>query len=359
MTAMVKGICRFSSQSIVVIFLLFAGSAAQGGHESLTGLAGPAFTEPLQTMVMTDDWKKQLVRHDSKEGKADLVISLGQQMYPAFSPIIHGYAREHNIKIIVYDGTCGLTAGKLSQKMIDIGGYCCPPGLTDRLPGLRFHTIGISAIALIVHRMNPVDSVTTDQTRKIFMGESYRWSELTAAHGTKGPNVPIQPVGRLHCKLRPGHWRLLLDNEDLFSPNLHEVGAIPDMISQVAGNERAIGYETLWMIHRFQQSGNVRALKIDGLDPNDQSSLLSGAYPFFRTYSLTTWEDASTKNPLAQKVVEYVLQQAEHIDRKFGLIPASRLREAGWEFYGDELTGRPHHGAKHRSAEPERRAHDR
>ena len=343
MKIVLKALCKFLFHTVPVIFLLIAGDAAYGGDEPRSGIAGPAFTDPLQMIEMPDTWKSRAVQYDSDAAGADLVISLDQQMYPAFAPLIQEYAKENNVKIFIYDGTCGLTAGKLSQKTIDIGGYCCAPGMIDRLPGLRFHTIGISAIALIVNRNNPVSTVTLEQARSIFMGESYRWSELTTADGTKGPNIPIQTVGRLHCKLRAGHWRLLLDNEDLFSPNLHEVGAIPDMISQVAGNERAIGYETLWMIHRFQQNGNVKALKIGGRDPGDVSSLLSGAYPLYRTYSLTTWEDESTKNPLAQKVVEYVLQKAENIDRKFRLIPASRLRQAGWKFFGQELTGSVSH----------------
>lgn len=339
MTTLSRVIWKSLLRAVPVMALIIAG-APHSGSESVSGFAGPAFTDPLQIMEMPDAWKNQPVRYGPEAGDSDLVISLDQQMYPAFSALIHEYAKENNVKITVYDGTCGLTAGKLSRKTIDIGGYCCPPGMTDRLPGLRFHTIGISAIALIVHRNNPVDTVTLEQARNIFMGESYRWSEFAAAGGTKGPNIPIQPVGRLHCKLRAGHWRALLDNEDLFSPNLQEVGAIPDMIAQVAANERAVGYETLWMIHRFEQSGNVKPLKINGLAPGDASGLLSGAYPFFRTYSLTTWEDASAKNPLAQKVVEYVLQESEHIDSKFGLIPASRLRDEGWEFYDNELTGR-------------------
>lgn len=324
--------------TVLFVLMVIAGSAAQDGNISPSGIAGPAFTDPLQIMEMPEEWKTRPVRYDSDASGADLVISLDQQMYPAFAPLILEYAKEHNVKIVIYDGTCGLTAGKLSKKTVDIGGYCCPPGLIDRLPGLRFHTIGISSLALIVHRNNPVSAVTLEQARDIFMGESFRWSELTAADGSRGPNAPIQPVGRLHCKLRAGHWRLLLDNEDLFSPNLIEVGAIPDMISQIAGNRHAIGYETLGMIRRFDQNGNVKVLRIDGVDPDDESGLLSGAYPLYRTYSLTTWENESAKNPLAQKVVEYVLKKADYVDRKFGLIPASLLRKADWGFTGSELT---------------------
>ena len=322
---------------------LFLGQSIVRSDDQHQALKGPAFTNPLQIMDMDENWKKQRVKYDSGSEDADLVISLDQQMYPAFSSIIKEYATKNHINISVNNGTCGISSGLLSRKAVDIGGYCCPPGITDRLPGLRFHTLGISAIALIVNPVNPVSTITMDEARRIFMGELNRWSSLLMSESAKGPNLPIQPVGRLHCKLRAGHWRLILDNEDLFSPTLQEVGAIPDMIAQVTGNERAIGYETLWMIHNFKSKGHVKTLRINGHDPESSEDVISGTYPLYRVYSLTTWEGDGIANPLAQKVVDYIMQQVEHMDSKFALIPASRLREAGWKFYGDELVGEPGH----------------
>jgi DNA-binding transcriptional LysR family regulator len=292
-------------------------------------------------MDMPDEWKRQPIRYDPSIGEVDLVVSLDQQMFQAFQPLIQEFARRHNLKIVVNKGTCGISSGMLARKAIDIGGFCCPPGITDRLPGLHFHTLGIAALVLIVHPDNPVDNLTIEQARQIFMGEIYRWSEIEIGDGRRGLNMPIQPIGRLHCKQRPGHWRLLLDNEDLFSPLIIEVGAIPDMILQVSNNIRAIGYETLWMVRLLRNRGKVKVLKINGYDPSDPVNLSSGKYPLYRVYNLTTWEGEGMTNPLAQKLVNYLLKQVEYLDSKFGLIPASRLREAGWKFRGNELIGEP------------------
>jgi ABC-type phosphate transport system substrate-binding protein len=225
----------------------------------------------------------------------------------------------------------------LSKKTIDIGGFCCAPGMTDRLPGLRFHTIGIASIALIVHPENPVNNISIEEARQIFMGELYHWSQLN----TKGENLPIQPIGRLHCKLRPGHWRSLLDNEDMFSPGLFEVGVIPDMITRVSNNITSIGYETIWMTRLLKPNGNVKTLKINGYDPEDLSDLVSGRYPLYRVYTFTTWEGEGVENPEAQKLVDFLLEQADHLRDKMNIVSSSRLREAGWKFKGDELVGEP------------------
>ena len=272
--------------TVCCIFFIPAFSVTVPAAEPVDSIAGQAFTDSSEIMEMPEEWIKQPVKYEPSVGDADLVITLDQHLYPAFLPLIQEYAKVNGMKIFVNEGTCGISAGMLSRKTVDIGGYCCSPGITDRLPGLRFHTIGISALALFVHPENPVENITMEQARQIFAGEIYRWSELESKEGTKGPNLPIQPIGRLHCKLRPGHWRLLLDNQDLFSAALQEVGAIPDMISKVASNKRAIGYEVLWNASRYKDRGRVKPLKINGDSPDNQEALASG----YRVYNLTTWE---------------------------------------------------------------------
>jgi|Deesub1362A_J573_1020465.scaffolds.fasta_scaffold00171_61 hypothetical protein len=305
------------------------------------GLRGPAFTDPSRVVEMPDEWVRRPIRHSPSLGDFDLVVTLDQHLFTPLRPLIDRYARMNKLRIFINEGTCGISAGMLVRKEVDVGGFCCAPGLNDRLPGLRFHTFGIDAIALIVHPENPIDNVTLTQARRIFMGEIHRWSELKTSTGERGPDIPIQPVGRLHCKLRPGHWRLLLDNEDLFSADLLEVGAIPDMISQVASNPGAIGYEVIWNTIRYREMGRVKVLRIDGYSPLDHDALVSGRYPLYRVYNLTTWQGRGVEDPRAERLVQYLLGQAEKVSKGHNIVPASRLKEAGWRFRGDELVGEP------------------
>jgi ABC-type phosphate transport system substrate-binding protein len=324
--------------------LLFIGTTVHAVNDTNEELRGATFTEPTKIFEMDADWVNKPITYDSSIENADLVITLGQHLYPIAEPIIKKYAKEHGLKIFINEGTCGISAGMLSSKAADIGGYCCPPGETDRLPGLKFHTIGIAALALFVNHSNPLDNVSIEQARQIFSGEISRWSEIKIASGEKGSNKRIQPVVRAHCKLRPGHWRLLLANEDLFSPFIQEVGAIQDMIEQISRNPRAIGYETMTSIHRYypnEKDSKVKALKINGYAHNKPSDLLNGNYSLYRTISLTTWEGKNVQNPHAQKLVDYLIQEVEHFDSRLGIVPVSQIRKAGWKFYGNELNGEP------------------
>ena len=332
--------CRMFVQIIfVLIAVLLPGSPVYAENDPL--IAGQAFTDASRLIEMPEDWKNRPIKYDPSVDDADMVVTLDQHLYPALLSLIRGYAKEHNMKIVVNEGTCGISAGMMSRKAADIGGYCCPPGLTDRLPGLQYYTLGISSLALLIHPDNKVDNITIDEARKIFAGEIYRWSELKADNGKDGSTLPIQPVGRLHCKLRPGHWRLLLDNQDLFSTGLHEVGAIPDMIAKVALNQRAIGYEVLWNIVRYRDRGKVKAIKINNISPYDKEHLKSGDYPLYRVYNLTTWQGKNVENPDAQKLVEYLLKQSEGLGKEHQIVSVAELRKAGWKFSGNELIGEP------------------
>ena len=321
--------------------LLFPGGRAARAGDPGAVLRGPAFFPPGRTVDKPQQWlDAPIVRSDWAQG-ADVAMTLDQHLYPAFLPMIQAYARQHRLNIAVREGTCGTTEGAINRKQVDVGGYCCPPAASDRLPGLAFHTIGIAALAILVHPDNPVADLDEDQVRGLFQGRYRNWSELPAVNGKKGLDLPIRPVGRLHCKARPGHWRLILDHEDLFAPNMTEVGTIPDMISSVAGYKGAVGYEVLWNLGRFRERGTVRAIRVNGVAADDADGLARGRYPFYRTDNMSTWETPALVNDQARAVVAHVLAHAAEAPAKFHLLPAQRLREAGWRFSGNELVGAP------------------
>lgn len=301
-----------------------------------------AFSDPSKLAPVEAAWTSKSVKYDEKFKDADLVVSLGQQTHPLVEKLMAKYAAEHNLKIILLHGTCGINSGRLLRKKVDIGAFCCPPGQNDRFPNMTFHSLGISPIALIVHSTNPISNLTTKKAREIFTGNISRWKNVEGASPVL--NGLIKPVGRLHCKIRPGHWRTLLKNENKFSPSLFEVGVISDMISQVARNANAIGWEVPLMVNVFKDKGNVKMLNIDGHSPTDLQNVLTGKYPLYRSYSLTTWDNSnSKKKQLANGLVTYLQTHIEKIHASIAFIPPSQLRKAGWKFNGDELIAEPSH----------------
>lgn len=314
---------------------------------SLLGLAIPAGAEDIHfsshkhDIAMPQTWVDQTISYDTNAKNADLVISLGQQTYPVLNEAIKKYAADNRLKIVINEGSCGISAGRLIRKKVDIAAFCCPPGKTDRLPGLKFHTVAIAPIALITHKDNPLSNVSLDQARKIFSGKHRKWDELVFNNNDyKG--MQISPVGRLHCKVRPGHWRALLDDESRFSSSLFEVGVIPDMLVQIKNKRQAIGYETAFMIRHHKLENEIKTLRINGQSPHEHKSLLAGKYPLYRTYNLTTWSGKHNKK-LANSLIEYVIQYIEQNHDKYEFVPKSKLVKAGWKFSNGELVGMPKH----------------
>ena len=297
------------------------------------------FSNPSASMEMDAAWLDQPVQYDKQSGDVDMVVTLGQQTYPALKAFIEEYAQHNNFKVAIEPGSCGVTAKKLRRKAADVGAYCCPPGKTDRLPGIVFHTIGVAPIALVTRPDNPVENLTLQDARDIFSGRKVRWSEVPAEKGLLS-DLDIQPVARLHCKKRPGHWKGLLADQDMFGGKVREVGVIPDMITNVAGNEHSIGYETLYMLDVYKEKGELKALSIDGMHPSELKYMVDASYPVYRTYNLTSWAD-SDNSDRARALIEAIGKHIEQRGGDYGIVPASKLREAGWKFNGDELVGEP------------------
>ncbi|MBF0621002.1 MAG: hypothetical protein HQL54_03670 [Magnetococcales bacterium] len=310
---------------------------------SMDAALAPEFSDPNYRVQMPESWVvkpiDRTVQTDVAK-KTDLKVILDQQIFRLLQPSIQAFAKQNNLNIAQGDGTCGHSAGALAAKRTDIGGFCCPPRDLDRLPGLEFHTLGITPIALLVHPDNPIDNISIEEARKIFSGDISRWSQLKTAEGIKGPNRPVLPVGRLHCKPRPGHWRLILDNEDLFSPDLQEVGTIPDMISMVAHGKSAIGHAAYWFAAKhYRNKGKTKVLMVDGIHPSDVNAVAQGRYPFYKTFSVTTWHGPHVENKNAMRLVTHMLHAMAHLDHADGVVSASMLRANGWQFQADELIG--------------------
>ncbi len=307
-----------------------------------TLLGGRAFSPPDEIIPMGRDWEQQPIKH-TVDTDVDLAVALDQQLYPAMGPMIEQFAKERGVKIAVQDGTCGISAGLLAQKAADMGGFCCPPGVTDRLPGLKYHTVGIGALALIAHPENSLTGVSLDQARSLFGNDIQDWSELPMSGFKSGANSQVRAFARLHCKVRPGHWRLILDSEQQFGWNITEVSAIKDMVKQVSVTPGALGYETLWHIHRLakQESTGVKMLKVNGFSPQNREAVATGQYPLYRVFNITSWQTDTTQSHLNDELVEYLIANAHKMNPEFAIIPVEELRKHGWQFSGNEIIGEP------------------
>ncbi|MBF0191827.1 MAG: hypothetical protein HQL99_11920 [Magnetococcales bacterium] len=322
-------------------FLMLWSVSAQAGQSDLDfALRGPSF-EPGKPdpRLVTPEWIRKGITHPSDGQRFDLHIEMDQNLYDALTPLVEQYAAGNGLKVRINRGTCGTSSGPLAKKQADMAGFCCPPASYDRLPGIVFHTIGIVPTVFITHPSNPVTRITFGEVQKIYSGELREWRELSDPAAREMPGA-IQPVARLHCETRPGHWREILDNKNLFFQNSLFVSSIPDMVDTVASNPHAFGWVSRWVVEKPANKKRVRWLKLDGIDPDDTRSVAEGKYPYFKVMNMTTWEGAGA-NPRADRLIDHLLNGADPTRDAPFIVHAHALRRHGWPFDGNELIGIP------------------
>jgi phosphate transport system substrate-binding protein len=111
------------------------------------------------------------------------------------------------------------------------------------------------AIAVIVHRDNPVRNLSPDQIRKIFSSEITRWNEVG------GNDHPITLVTREEGSgTREAFQNMVMGEKEISLRAL--VQDSNGAIRQVVGDDRyAVGYISLGLVN-----DRVRALQVDGID---------------------------------------------------------------------------------------------
>ncbi|HIJ83816.1 MAG TPA: hypothetical protein HPQ00_06370, partial [Magnetococcales bacterium] len=320
------------SRYLIVIFSLFI-QVNPSVVQADGGLSAPEFTDPAMLAQRPEDWQRKPIHYESWAEKANVAITLDQHQYAALKDAIGQFSQKTGWLVASREGNCGTSEASIDKKQVDIAGFCCPPSTRDRLPGLKYHTLGIAALAILVHRDNPVGNLTLEEIRAIFSGRIKNWSQIIGAN--KLGDLPVIPVGRLHCNTRPGHWRTILPDENDFSPHLTEVGTVPDMIATVAGNPGAIGYEVLWNRTRFDRKGLVKPVWVDGISPEDDRAVASGRYPFYRVENISSWETPSMKNAAASSLVMYLRENVAYLNPVYRIVGYQWLRENGWRFDGD------------------------
>jgi phosphate transport system substrate-binding protein len=151
------------------------------------------------------------------------------------------------------------------------------------------------AIAVIVHRENPLGDLTLDQIRKIFSGEFTRWSEMG------GKDRIITLVTREEGSgTREAFQTLIMGKKEI------SLGALVQdsngAIRQVVSDDRnAIGYISLGLVN-----DRVKAVKIEGIDPSVEN-IREQRYKIVRPFLFVF---TSEPRGMAKEFLDYILSPA-------------------------------------------------
>ncbi len=170
------------------------------------------------------------------------------------------------------------------------------PGEADH--GLVDIPVAYDGIAVIVNPANPVDGLSLEQLRAIYAGEITNWREVG------GEDRAINLVNRDEASgTREAFKKIVMGEDAHFDRSavvLPGTGQVRDVVARSRG---AIGYISVGFVGPRFTSTRVKALKIDGVVPSEDT-VASREYPIARTLHFFTRGHVGA---LAGRYVAYVL----------------------------------------------------
>lgn len=145
-------------------------------------------------------------------------------------------------------------------------GYLLSNHLTDDNSMLAW-PIGQDGIALITHPQNPMDSLTSEQLRSVYLGHVARWSEMG------GIDSPLTILSREDGSSTRAEFEKLLLGERLTTQSAQIAPSSAAMVSSVAQNPLSIGYVSMSYL-----DASVKVLNIDGIKPTP-ATVFDNTYP--------------------------------------------------------------------------------
>ncbi|MEM2918407.1 MAG: phosphate ABC transporter substrate-binding protein [Candidatus Altiarchaeota archaeon] len=249
------------------------------------------------------------VKKESEEVKDKLVIAGSTTVQPIIIKAAEIFSKKYpEIKIGVQGGGSGTGIRMISEGSIDIGASSRELSEEEKRkhPELIAHKIALDCIVIIVHPSNPIENLTLEQVRKIFLGEITNFKEVG------GPDKKIVVVQREDGGgTRVSFNELVMNHTEVF------VGALQKPSSgavrfTVSGNENAIGYVGIGYL-----DGTIKPIAINGVMPTEEN-IQNGKYPLARNLYLITRGQPTGK---VKNFIDFILSdEGQEIVKKEGFV---------------------------------------
>lgn len=136
--------------------------------------------------------------------------------------------------------------------------------------------VAMDGVCIVVHPSNPVNGLTTEQVRDIYLGKTTNWSQLG------GPDLPIVAISRDTSSGTYDTFESFIMRGQKMASGIEYVSTNPQASARVKNTRGAIGYVGFG----FVQQG-LKALTLDGITPTRQT-ILTGKYPVSRPLFMFT-----------------------------------------------------------------------
>lgn len=257
---------------------------------------------------------------------SDTMVNLAQAWAEAYKKVAP------NVEVEVSGGGSGVGIAALIKGTVDIANSSRdlkPSEIeqakknTGKEP--KEFTIGFDALAVYVHKDNPLNEITVEQLREIFAegGKITKWSDL----GVKIPGVNDDTIVRVSRQSSSGTYEFfrehVLNNRD-FKLGSRDMNGSKEVVELVSTTPTAIGYSGMGYA-----TPKVKMLKVaqkagEPAYPPTVENVLNKHYPIARSLHLYTLGEPQGE---VKKYIEWILSdEGQKIVEETGYVP---LRKQG------------------------------
>ncbi|MET0029350.1 MAG: phosphate ABC transporter substrate-binding protein [Candidatus Thiodiazotropha sp.] len=223
------------------------------------------------------------------------------------------YKQKTGVDISISGG--GATKGirDVTSKQADIGGAC-----RFRLDGSREEAganmipVAWDALVVVVHKSNPVDSITLKQLRNLYLGKIKNWKQLG------GSNQPVDLLIR-DGKISGVGYTLrqhLFDDPDVEFKSKHVFPSSGPLEKDVEKNPNAIAVTGIASAHKR----DFKILKLEGLEPSFEN-IRTGNYILYRPLYLVH-NKSSVNSEESSRFIQFALgPDGRDVIRKNSVVP--------------------------------------
>jgi phosphate transport system substrate-binding protein len=177
-------------------------------------------------------------------------------------------------------GVEALIAGKVS-----VAGASRPLKPAEKSAGVLGTVIGYDAVAVFVHKDNPVSDLSKEQLKGIFTGKITNWKEVGGKDAPIAVNTEIQGAKRATMEI----FNELVMDKAAYGKGFKEIDLPKDQIVEVAKTPNGIGTPSFGLLAAVPADvrAKVKAIAVDGIPPT-ADDIQSGAYLISRPLNLAT-----------------------------------------------------------------------
>ena len=151
------------------------------------------------------------------------------------------------------------------------------------------------AFIFVVNEENPVDSITIDEAKRIYMGEITNWSELGGADQKIIPFQRNNDAGSQNLM-----EKLVMKGTPMMEAPLDYVvttmGQLMEVVKSYDGSPGAIGYTVYYYAEEMEMAQGLKILAIEGIEPTP-ATIRSEEYPLLNPKYVVIPADAAEDSP--------------------------------------------------------------